>query len=94
MIPPSRKGGQGRGLREELVRGARVEGFVVDAGRRMIISGFSSRHDTTKEAGNKKSKGLANRGYGVKFGRKPRKKNPTHARKFRKQRNEEAKRKV
>ena len=61
VVPPIKKGGQGRGFREELVGGPRVEGFVVDAGRRRIRSGFSSRHGSTKEAGKKKNKGLANK---------------------------------
>lgn len=60
MVPPVRKGGQGRGFCEELVGGPGIEEFVVNTGRRRISSGFSSRHGTTKEAG-KKNKGLANK---------------------------------
>jgi len=72
MIPSVRKGGQGRGFREELVGGPMVEEFVVDAGRRklamVLVLAMALQWKLAK-----KNKGLANKSYGVKLGRKPRK---------------------
>jgi len=76
MGPPVRKGSQSGGFREKLGGGRGVERFVDDSGRRRIGGGFGSHHGSAKQ------------GYGVKQRRKTQK-NPTHARKLRKQGNKE-----